>query len=75
MSDPKPLTRKELREFLPSQRAVRSFEKLFELIPSSLDENRILSLNGISKSNQALATGIENSIIVKSSRVLVWLSM
>ena len=37
MSDPKPLTRKELAEFLPSQRAIKAFEKLFDLIPSSLD--------------------------------------
>lgn len=37
MIDPKPLTRKELSEFLPSQRAIRAFEKLFDLIPSSLD--------------------------------------
>jgi hypothetical protein len=37
MSDPKPLTRNELAEFLPSQRAIKAFEKLFDLIPSSLD--------------------------------------
>ena len=38
MSDPKPLTRKELAEFLPTQRAIRAFEKLFDLIPSSFDD-------------------------------------
>lgn len=38
--DPKPLTRKELAEFLPSQRAIRAFEKLFDLIPSELQNNQ-----------------------------------
>ncbi len=37
MSDPKPLTRKELAEFLPSQRAIKAFEKLFDLVPSSFE--------------------------------------
>lgn len=38
MADPRPLTRNELAEFLPSQRAIRAFEKLFDLIPSGLDD-------------------------------------
>lgn len=42
MADPRPLTRNDLAEFLPSQRAIRAFEKLFELIPSSLDTNALL---------------------------------
>jgi hypothetical protein len=37
-NDPRPLTRRELSEFLPSQRAIRAFEKLFDLIPSDLIE-------------------------------------
>lgn len=38
MADPRPLTRKELAEFLPNQRAIRAFEKLFDLIPADLIE-------------------------------------
>jgi len=37
-TDPRPLTRKELAEFLPSQRAIRAFEKLFDLIPIDVVE-------------------------------------
>jgi len=37
MTDPKPLTRKELAEFLPNQRAIRAFEELFEVVPSDLE--------------------------------------
>lgn len=39
--DPRPLTRKELAEFLPNQRAIRAFEKLFDLIPADLVELQI----------------------------------
>lgn len=38
VDDPRPLTRRELSEFLPSQRAIRAFEKLFDLIPSDIIE-------------------------------------
>lgn len=38
MADPRPLTRNELAEFLPNQRAIRAFEKLFDLIPPELEE-------------------------------------
>lgn len=37
-NDPRPLTRKELRSFLPSERAVRAFERLFDLIPPDLND-------------------------------------
>lgn len=37
-NDPRPLTRAELAEFLPNQRAIRAFEKLFDLIPFDLIE-------------------------------------
>ena len=37
MTDPRPLTRNELARFLPTQRAIRAFEKLFDLIPSDLE--------------------------------------
>ena len=33
MADPRPLTRSELAKFLPDQRAIRAFEKLFDLVP------------------------------------------
>tara|TARA_R110000744_G_C19371646_1_gene562801 strand:- start:32081 stop:32512 length:432 start_codon:yes stop_codon:yes gene_type:complete len=34
MADPRPLTRNELAKFLPDQRSIRAFEKLFDLIPN-----------------------------------------
>lgn len=37
-TDPRPLTRKELARFLPDQRSIRAFEKLFSLIPTDLVE-------------------------------------
>lgn len=37
MADPRPLTREELARFLPNQRAIRAFEKLFDLIPDDLE--------------------------------------
>jgi len=43
MADPRPLTRQELAEFLPSQRAIRAFEKLFDLIPPELEDILILA--------------------------------
>jgi hypothetical protein len=61
-NDPRPLTRAELAKFLPNQRAIRAFEKLFDLIPPDLIELfsqvEAASLDaGIShsKSNEALA--------------------
>lgn len=36
MADPRPLTRQELSKFLPDQRSIRAFEKLFQLIPNDL---------------------------------------
>ncbi len=35
-NDVRPLTRKELTEFLPNQRAVRAFEQLFNIVPGDL---------------------------------------
>lgn len=35
-TDPRPLSREELSKFLPSKRAIRAFERIFELIPSDL---------------------------------------
>lgn len=42
MTDPKPLTRDELAKFLPNQRAIRAFEKLFDLIPDDLESLTVL---------------------------------
>ncbi len=46
MADPRPITREELAKFLPNQRAIRAFEKLFDLVPSSflLIEGRLVIL-------------------------------
>jgi hypothetical protein len=41
MTDPRPLTRNELAEFLPNQRAIRAFEKLFDLIPDELTSTTV----------------------------------
>lgn len=38
IDDPRPLTRKELASFLPNMRAVRAFEKLFEIIPPDIND-------------------------------------
>ena len=38
MTDPRPLTRADLAKFLPDQRAIRAFEKLFDLIPSDIEQ-------------------------------------
>jgi hypothetical protein len=43
MADPRPLTRKELAEFLPNQRAIRAFEKLFDLVPPELGDILLLA--------------------------------
>lgn len=43
MADPRPLTRDELAKFLPNQRAIRAFEKLFDLIPPELEDILIIA--------------------------------
>lgn len=51
------ITRNELAEFLPSQRAIRAFEQLFALIPSSLNDSAALieeaSINAQSADSRA----------------------
>lgn len=54
MSDPKPLTRKELAEVLPSQRAIKAFEKLFSLVPASFEDLEIGVNDASGKATQAL---------------------
>lgn len=53
--DPKPLTRKELAEFLPSMRAIKAFEKLFDLVPSSINDLEINVNDAGGKAAQALS--------------------
>lgn len=62
MADPRPLTRDDLAKFLPNQRAIRAFEKLFDLIPTDFDTlSRLIQETGIesglalSRAQQAIA--------------------
>lgn len=52
--DPSQLTRQELAQFLPSQRAIRAFEKLFDLIPSTIDSNDTSSGTALSTAQEAI---------------------
>lgn len=72
MSDPKPLTRKELAEFLPTQRAIKAFEKLFDLVPSSFEDLEIGVNDASGKTAQALASldSIASSLELLSSALL-----
>ena len=61
MEGPNKLLRSELAEFLPSQRAIRAFEQLFDVIPSQLntttsssEEASINAANADSRAQQAL---------------------
>ena len=63
--DPKPLTRKELAEFLPTKRAIRAFEKLFDIVPSSfiavsnISEFALFGINEARVENNRLRQRIE----------------
>jgi hypothetical protein len=43
MDGPNRLLRSELAKFLPSQRAIRAFEQLFDIVPSQINENTTLA--------------------------------
>lgn len=75
MSSPSPLTRNELAEFLPSQRAIKAFESLFDLIPASLDIIDGSAATALASSAQANGMAQQSLRIAKSSQVLTWLSM
>jgi len=75
MSDPKPLTRKELASFLPDQRSIKAFESIFDLIPSQLDVTTGEVADSTSKSNQLSGEVLQALSISKSARVLLWLSI
>jgi len=76
MANPRPLTRAELEEFLPNQRAVRAFEQLFDLIPGELielldaiNDTTVIAGTADGKANEALAvlTRIADSLDVLAS--------
>lgn len=75
MSDPKPLTRQELAEFLPGLREIRAFEQLFKVIPSELINNNTDTGNSSYKSLESISMSIESLRIAKGTNVLSWLSM
>lgn len=57
MADPRPPTREDLAQFLPNQRAIRAFEKLFDLIPSALESlEGSISLENTASINEKLST-------------------
>lgn len=56
-----PPTRQQLESFLPDNRSVRAFEKLFTDVPSYINEVTIISGEADTRS--------------KSNGVLLWLSM
>lgn len=73
MADPRPLTREELARFLPNQRAIRAFEKLFDLIPDDLESLEVLisavetlTISTDNKANNALQKQ-EFSIVITST--------
>tara|TARA_R110002126_G_scaffold37750_3_gene113485 strand:- start:850 stop:1077 length:228 start_codon:yes stop_codon:yes gene_type:complete len=75
MPNPRPLTRKELSQFLPDERSIKAFEELFNLIPSEIIEIDIESGSSDAKAVQSEAIGSEALRLIKGANVLLWLSM
>lgn len=74
MADPRPLTREELARFLPNQRAIRAFEKLFDLIPSDLETLERLVEEASIDAGTALSTGQHaNAQLAKDKELLLQL--
>lgn len=77
-ADPRAPTRKELARFLPDQRTIRAFEKLFELVPDGYNEQFEEALNAAFTANanavQAADGIVRASERIKSNEVLLWLS-
>ena len=72
MADPRPITREELARFLPSQRAIRAFEKLFDLIPSDLESLTKSIEEANIDAGTALATGQHaNAQLAKDKELLL----
>lgn len=59
MDGPSKITRNELAKFLPSQRAIRAFEQLFDLIPSSLDTNATLIEEASINAQNAVSVAVQ----------------
>lgn len=59
MADPRPLTRNELAQFLPSQRAIRAFERLFELVPDDLTQILVIAEEALSAAANARAENLQ----------------
>lgn len=59
MADPRPLTRNELAQFLPSQRAIRAFERLFELAPDDLTQILVIAEEALSAAANARAENLQ----------------
>lgn len=78
VDDPRPPTRKELARFLPDQRTIKAFEKLFELVPDGYSKQFEDTLNSAITANtnatQALDEIIKTSRRMKSNEVLLWLT-
>lgn len=65
-TDPRPLTRKELSQFLPDQRSIRAFEKLFSLIPTDLVQLFVQAeenLNAAATANTHAATALKSPFV------------
>jgi len=69
MDDPRPPTRPELSEFLPTHRLVRAFEKLFDAVPSDLITLTAL-IDAVSiRANTALARAQQAIDVLSDSAV------
>lgn len=82
-NDPRPLTRGEIAKIVgDNPRAIRAFERLFELIPPDLLELFTLveeasndANTAGSRAQSALDELVKTSRVAKSNKVLTWLSM
>lgn len=82
LKDPRALTRSELAKFLPNQRAIKAFEKLFDSVPSGFNISSELIQEALidagiadTKATQAIDGLVSTTRRLKSNEVLIWLSM
>lgn len=64
MTDPKPLSRQELARFLPDQRSIRAFEKLFDVVPVDLE-----SLDARVTQNETDIADLDFDVLLVTSNV------
>ena len=57
-ADPRPLTRDELAKFLPDQRSIRAFEKLFDLVPTDIAVVKSIAEEALALANIARSENI-----------------